>query len=350
MATKNELLQFLITNNTVDCNINVPFLSQNSPIINARTKYTWDITSLNLGCGCWSIVINNQTYQAYFDGTLQGLLTAFSNLGFSFFCSTTSGASLLMYTLDDYNVYGDVENCFCSTTTTSTTTTTTTIAPTTTTSTTTSTTTLAPTTTTSTTTSTTTEAPTTTTSTTTSTTTEAPTTTTSTTTSTTTEAPTTTTSTTTSTTTEAPTTTTSTTTSTTTLAPTTTTSTTTSTTTASFVSLQWTVGNQSGGQLIVLNNVGATLLNITSSGGSSQSGTIFPLVSELPYTIRGSFVSGSGNIIRYNVCDLTDGTTIFTSTAITAAVGSEDYTPSPTPTDALVNLTAQDTTPPVCPA
>jgi hypothetical protein len=176
------------------------------------------------------------------------------------------------------------------------------------------------------------------------------TTTTSTTTTTTTAAPTTTTSTTTTTTTAAPTTTTSTTTTTTTAAPTTTTSTTTTTTTASFVTLQWSVGNQPGGQLIVLNNVGATLLSITSSGSSSQSGTIFPLVSELPYTIRGQYVSGSGNIIRYNVCDLNDGTTIFTSTAITAAVGSEDYTPSPTPTDALVNLTAQDTTPPICPA
>jgi hypothetical protein len=205
MATKNELLQFTITNNTTDCNINVPFLSQDSPIINARKKYTWNITGLNLGCGCWSIVINNQVYQAFFNGTLIGLIASFNNLGFSFFCSTTSGGNLLLYTLDDYNVYGNVENCFCTPITTSTTTTTTTPTPTTTTSTTTTTTTPTPTT--STTTTTTTPIPTTTTSTTTTTTTPTPTTTTtSTTTTTTTPTPTTTTtSTTTTTTTPAPT-------------------------------------------------------------------------------------------------------------------------------------------------
>jgi hypothetical protein len=244
MATKNQILQFTITNNTTDCNIDVPFLAQDSPIINARKKYTWNITGLNLGCGCWSIVINNQTFQAYFDGTLPGLLTAFTNLGFSFFCSTTSGGSLFLYTLDDYNVYGDVDSCFCippPTTTTSTTTSTTTPAPTTTTSTTTSTTTPTPTTTTSTTTSTTTPPPT-------------PTTTTSTTTSTTTPTPTTT-STTTSTTTPTPTTT-STTTSTTTPAPTTTTSTTTSTTTVipAFATWTWTDNTNGGGSFEIFVN------------------------------------------------------------------------------------------------
>ena len=155
MATKNELLQFTITNNTTDCNINVPFLSDNSPIINARTKYTWDITGLNLGCGCWSIVINTQTYQVYFTGGLVGLTNGLNNLGFSFFCSTTVGANLFIYTLDDINVYGNLESCFCTTTSTTTTTTT----PTPTTSTTTTTTTPPTTTTTSTTTTTTTPIP-----------------------------------------------------------------------------------------------------------------------------------------------------------------------------------------------
>jgi len=212
MAYKEELIQFNIENNTTDCVINVPLFSQSAPSINATTKYQWQIVLADLLCGCWSIIINSQTYFINFDGTLIGLQNGFNNLGFGFACTTTIGGNTFLYTLDNTNIYGAIQTCYCITT--STTTTTTTIAPTTTT-----TTTIAPTTTTTTTT--TTIAPTTTT-----TTTAAPTTTTTTTT-TTTAAPTTTTTTTT-TTTAAPTTTTTTTTA----APTTTTTTTTTTTAA----------------------------------------------------------------------------------------------------------------------
>jgi hypothetical protein len=129
-----------------------------------------------------------------------------------------------------------------------------------------------------------------------------------------------------------------------------TTSSTTSTTTTAVpttVRLDWGVGNQSGGQLIVFNNSMSQLLNITSTAGSAQSGTIYPLISELPYTIRGEWVSGSGNIIRYRVCDLTG--TIYTSGEIDIITQYEDYVASPTPTYASVYLTAQNVTPPPCP-
>ena len=219
MAYKEELIQFNIENNTTDCVINVPLFSQSAPSINATTKYQWQIVLADLLCGCWSIIINSQTYFINFDGTLIGLQNGFNNLGFGFACTTTIGGNTFLYTLDNTNIYGAIQTCYCITT--STTTTTTTIAPTTTTTTTaapttTTTTTIAPTTTTTTTT----IAPTTTT-----TTTAAPTTTTTTTTTT---APPTTTTTTTTTTTAAPTTTTTTTTA----APTTTTTTTTTTTAA----------------------------------------------------------------------------------------------------------------------
>ena len=138
---------------------------------------------------------------------------------------------------------------------------------------------------------------------------------------------------------------------------TTTTSTSTSTSTTSTsttalpttVRLDWGVGNQSGGQLIIFNNAMSELLNITSTAGSAQNGTIYPLISELPYTIRGEWVSGASNIIRYRVCDLIEGT-IFTSGAITSAEGYEDYVVSPTPADVVVYLTANNVTPPICPA
>lgn len=135
-------------------------------------------------------------------------------------------------------------------------------------------------------------------------------------------------------------------------ATTTTTSSTTSSTTTTIpttVRLDWGVGNQSGGELIVYNNAMSIILDITSTAGSSQSGTIYPLLSELPYTIRGQWASGSGNIIRYNVCDMIGGGLIFESGSIDVFTEYEDYLAYPTPVYALVNLRAQNVTPPVCP-
>jgi len=271
MAQKKELVQFSVKNNT-DCDINVPLLQRNIYSINATTKYSWNIQTIDLSCGSGSIVINGATYPlSYTANSLNSYLSALNALGFGFFCTEIISSVNYLFTQDDTNVYGNVNDCATGTTTsttttsttlpststtttsttgvptTSTTTTTTTDVPTTST-TTTTTTVLVPTT--STTTTTTTGTPTT--STTTTTTTDVPTTstttttttvvvpTTSTTTTTTTEAPTT--STTTTTTTEAPTT--STTTTTTTEPPTT--STTTTTTTAAFYGFPLGVDGVSG--------------------------------------------------------------------------------------------------------
>jgi hypothetical protein len=242
MAQKKELVQFIVKNNT-DCDINVPLLQQNIYSINATTKYSWNIQTINLSCGTGSIVINGATYPlSYTANSLNSYLAALNSLGFGFFCTEIISSVNFLFTQDDTNVYGNINDCATGTTT-STTTTSTTAVPTTSTtttsttlpstSTTTTTTTGVPTT--STTTTSTTDVPTTstttttttvvvpTTSTTTTTTTDVPTT--STTTTTTTDVPTT--STTTTTTTEAPTT--STTTTTTTEPPTTSTTTTTTT-------------------------------------------------------------------------------------------------------------------------
>lgn len=115
------------------------------------------------------------------------------------------------------------------------------------------------------------------------------------------------------------------------------------------VRIDWNVGAQSGGQLIIFNDTMTELLNVTSAAGGAQSGTIYPLVSELPYTIRGQWASGSGNVIQYNVCDMTDGGTIFSSGVIDVTTSFEDYTPSPTPVYTLVQLRANNVTPPSCP-
>lgn len=115
------------------------------------------------------------------------------------------------------------------------------------------------------------------------------------------------------------------------------------------VRLDWWLGNQPGGELIVFNNSMSELLNVTSTGARERSGTIYVLESDLPYTIRGQWVSGSGNIIHFNVCDIIGGGTIYTSGDIDNMVGYEDYVVSPTPNHALVQLTAYNVTPPTCP-
>jgi hypothetical protein len=110
--------------------------------------------------------------------------------------------------------------------------------------------------------------------------------------------------------------------------------------------IYWTVGNQSGGNLKVLNSSGTELLNISSSAGSIQTGTLNVPVGQLPYTIRGSWAGGSGNIIKFRVCD-DYGSELYYSGSI--AVGeSADYTPSPTPTIVYVYLNANNVNPPIC--
>ena len=145
MALKKELIQFNIVNQT-DCSFNLPLFQQNVYSVNATTKYTWDITVADLSCGTGTIVVNGNTMSLVFAANLAGLLAALNALGFGFFCSQTFEGSTYFYTVDDTNVYGDVDLCPVVGTTTTTTTTTAVPAPTTTT--TTTTTTAAPTTTT----------------------------------------------------------------------------------------------------------------------------------------------------------------------------------------------------------
>lgn len=112
------------------------------------------------------------------------------------------------------------------------------------------------------------------------------------------------------------------------------------------VRVDWNVGDQAGGRLIIFNSSMVELLNITSDVSGIQAGTIYPLISELPYTVRGQWVSGSGNIIQYNICDVADGGTVFTSGIIDVTTTTEDYTLALVHT--LINLRANNITPPTC--
>jgi len=113
--------------------------------------------------------------------------------------------------------------------------------------------------------------------------------------------------------------------------------------------IDWNVGNQNGGQLIIYNSSMVEILNITSTSSTPQNGTIYPLVSETPYTVRGQWVSGSGNIVRYNVCNGIDGTLEFSSGVIDITTTYEDYLVSPTPVHTIIHLRAQNVPVPSCP-
>ena len=132
------------------------------------------------------------------------------------------------------------------------------------------------------------------------------------------------------------------------LAPGTTTTTTTTNAPTAF-NIDYYVGNQPGGRLVILNKFNTEILSITSNAGSSQSGTIYPSISEAPFTYRGEWVgSGDGNIIKFNVCDSVAYTELYTSPDITIYNTPVSFTPSPTPLYTSVNLVAQDANLPIC--
>jgi hypothetical protein len=125
MAQKKELVQFSVKNNT-DCDINVPLLQRNIYSINATTKYSWNIQTIDLSCGTGSIVINGATYPlSYTANSLNSYLSALNALGFGFFCTELISGTNYLFTQDDTNVYGNINDCATGTTTSTTTTSTT---------------------------------------------------------------------------------------------------------------------------------------------------------------------------------------------------------------------------------
>jgi hypothetical protein len=117
---------------------------------------------------------------------------------------------------------------------------------------------------------------------------------------------------------------------------------------AETVILSWQLNGQVGGRLIVYNNSMVELLNVLTTT-SAQSGTIYPLITELPYEIRGQWASGSGNIVQYRVCDISAGGEIYYSGPIDNMTGNIDYIVTPTPNHASVFLTSGNVTPISCP-
>lgn len=77
------------------------------------------------------------------------------------------------------------------------------------------------------------------------------------------------------------------------------------------VNLNWNLGTTIGGRLVVINNTtSTTMLTKDTNGTSTLSGSIV-LSFGNSYTISGRWTSGSGNTIRYRVCDMDNSTELF---------------------------------------
>lgn len=111
-----------------------------------------------------------------------------------------------------------------------------------------------------------------------------------------------------------------------------------------FVRIDWSVSG-TGGELVIDDTNGLNLLTRSSSG----SGTIYLAEADTPYSVTGNWGSGSGNIIRYRICDITNAGEIYYSPDIDNLTASDSYTVDPTPLYTYVVLTANDTIPMTCP-
>jgi hypothetical protein len=121
-----------------------------------------------------------------------------------------------------------------------------------------------------------------------------------------------------------------------------------SATSSSPVRVDWYLKAAAKASLQVLSNTSSLLLDETSAG-TDRSGTIYVALSDLPYTVVGNWASGSGNIVRYNICDTGNGGEVYASGPIDAMLGSESYLVTPTPLWITINVVGNNTTPPTCP-
>lgn len=103
--------------------------------------------------------------------------------------------------------------------------------------------------------------------------------------------------------------------------------------------INWTVGpkNAGSGILEIKDKNGSTLLYKQTTPGT-QTGTLNVSSSLLPVSITGSWDAGSGNIVRYRICD--DVSSIFYSGDIDQTIGSVTYLLQPTPLYSTVYLTS----------
>lgn len=116
------------------------------------------------------------------------------------------------------------------------------------------------------------------------------------------------------------------------------------TATASGAIVYWSLAQGSASGLEITSVTGAVLLSESASGASTRSGSITVPLASLPYTVTGRWNSGSGNIVRYIICD-GDGNSIYASSPIDNMGVEESYTVTPTPLVVSINVVGQNNIP-----
>ena len=117
------------------------------------------------------------------------------------------------------------------------------------------------------------------------------------------------------------------------------------------VQIDWVTGPKGAGagELEIRDSAGTVVLSQITVP-SQQSGTIYVSTSLIPFSVTGSWSAGSGNIVRYRVCDIYNGGELFYSGDIDSTIGSVSYLASPTSYQTQVWLTSgASNTPPTCP-
>ena len=129
---------------------------------------------------------------------------------------------------------------------------------------------------------------------------------------------------------------------------TTSTSTSTSTTTLAPVTIHWdlTPNNGGGAELQILNGSNSIIFSQTTSG-VAQSGTFVTDIGQAPLSVRYLWSAGSGNIVRYRICDGSPGSEIYNGPDIDISMGSDTYLLSPTPFEFWVHGSSGVNTHPV---
>ena len=112
----------------------------------------------------------------------------------------------------------------------------------------------------------------------------------------------------------------------------TTTTSTTSTTTLAPVTVHWdlTANNGGGASLEILNGSNSIIFSQATSG-VAQSGTFVTDIGQAPLSVRYSWTAGSGNIVRYRICDGSPGSELYNGPEIDISMGYDTYLLSPTP-------------------
>jgi hypothetical protein len=116
--------------------------------------------------------------------------------------------------------------------------------------------------------------------------------------------------------------------------------------------LYWNISNGAGGRLTVYDKDENVLLdeNVNLSG-TGKSGTLNISQSVLPYKIKGWWQNGSGNLVYFKVCDITNAVELHTSSPLgpSQLTTDEEYIVTPTPLNVSVSMWKDGQIAAVCP-